>query len=395
MPRCFMVPGFLSSTLWTLGNNGSKIWFELSEVILGNLGKLRLAPNGLDPQPPDGRVLKARGPLPEAWATPLTLLNPQLLSAGYKLEAYAWDWRKEIYAAGQDLAGRVRSLVTPEDPCTIVGHSAGGLVCRAAWSDLVSTSQEHLVRRLITLGTPHQGSYYAPGSISGILPWEDQLRKLNLVGASINLFTRPFEGFTLFEPMDYFKLVATWPAFYELFPQLHGTDAEGDPLRIELYEASNWPAAIGVSQTWLDYSSLAFARWLRSPESLPPSWVLTTVAGVGSPTLNKLVDVKKLGQEEAFAYSADGDDVVTKTSAWIPTSAQYQITCGHNDLPLWAVQSGELLQLILDPRGPDTPTPLPVDIPGVIPPLVASPPQSTPLGGTVPSGGCAAGECRC
>ena len=46
-------------------------------------------------------------------------------------------------------------------PCSIVAHSAGGLVARAAWLALGQAGATNLVRRIVTYGTPHQGSYGA------------------------------------------------------------------------------------------------------------------------------------------------------------------------------------------------------------------------------------------
>src|SRR5262249_5055416 len=112
---------------------------------------------------------------------------------------------------------------------------------------------------------------------------------------------------------------------------------------------------------------------LRSPASIPPASVLTTVAGVGVPTLARVVSAAALGTPTALAGGSDADISVTADSALVPGSTQYRVGSTHSNLPAHTAASGQLARWVLETgQGPVT-APVPVQ------PLLAGPPVPLPL----------------
>jgi hypothetical protein len=321
---------------------GDLLWVSYSRLALGQVGQLRLAPDGVSPGPPDGVACNFGGPLPDYYATAFSVLADQLRPAGYQTIQVGFDWRKEIVDQGRSLAGRILAQVDPGDPCAIVAHSHGGLVARAAWSLLVGSGESARVRRIVTLGAPHRGSYAAPG-ISCLARSEAyQVAALSQVSLAINLGGVPP---TLIDPprwtvADVAALAASWPALYELYPALPPTPE--DPQRAALYDARLWPVARGVQQRWLDYAATTYAAWRDSSASIPPASVLTTVGGTGWPTTDGLVVPSALGSPAALGSTDQGDGTVTLASALVPGSRTYTVQLRHADLPRVLALSGDL-----------------------------------------------------
>lgn len=80
------------------------------------------------------------------------------------------------------LAPVVERLVghSPQDTCVLIGHSLGGLVARQYVQEL---GGDRLVDTVVTLGTPHRGTYTAYWGLGSVLeqcrPDSDYLRRLD------------------------------------------------------------------------------------------------------------------------------------------------------------------------------------------------------------------------
>jgi len=395
MPRCWIVPGFLSCELYSDFERRHLVWVSYPTLMQGGVGYLRLAANGIDPGPPDGRQLFEGPPLADYWNTPINLLLDGLRPHGYRLDVLLYDWRKSITDAGQALANLIRDKDTASDPCSIVAHSMGGLVARAAWASLVLSGQESKVRRIVTLGSPHQGTYAPVSVLSGRYEALDQLEFVSYTLTSgINVLQWPIE-FRRYNVPAIRDVAATWPALYSIFPVMGGSDAMNDPHRADLFERSNWPTSIPVQQTWLSYARAVFGPFLLSPTSQPPAWVLTTVAGQGVPTPAGLVRPELLGSAAAIGETQDGDGVVTGSSALMAESKRYVVSARHSDMPAYTAASGELAEWVLEVRDPITPVPPPETIPGVLTPVLAGPPIPQPLGVPPQAASCGGHKCPC
>jgi hypothetical protein len=395
VPNVIFVPGFLSSELCEDAELRVILWAEYSRLMEGTIGFMRLAANGVDPGPPDGRPLFYGAPLFEYWAEPTKRLQAQLAPHGYQVFTFGWDWRKDFFAAGDRLAANIVRTTPADDPCTIVAHSFGGLVARRAWATLTEMANANLVRRIVTLGSPHQGTYAPYWLACGLAEYFDQLQFLNNLGNNITLRSGVVgygSNWTIGQIRD---LALTWPSVYQLFPLLGGTDAAGDVLRSTLFDHSNWPASLPISAEHLSNAKDVIGPWLLSPASLPPSWVMTTVSGSGVMTPNRLQYPNAIGTVEVVGQTAEGDGVVTRSSAEITGSAVYSLACRHTDLPLTTVNSGDLAAWVLDPRAAPSPAPPPVQIPGALTPLLSGPPIANSFGGFSTSMSCKGGKCTC
>lgn len=395
MPVCIVVPGFLSTELYSDPEHNFRIWVNIPRIVQGEIGELRLAPNGVDPGPPDGRLLFPESPLPDYWDSTLQLLVAGLKPHGYRVASFGFDWRKQLFPAGLGLAEAVRLRATIADPCTIVAHSMGGLVARAAWASLLATGDQGLVRRIITLGTPHQGSYTPIMVASGANESLDQLSFLsNVIGGNGNLIV-PTNPFVHWGIIDLRKIALTWPGLYDLMPALDGSDAAADPHRAMLYDRNAWPALVPISAAHLSFGRNVFSPWLLSPATLPPPWILTTVVGTGSPTPSRLLLVEQLGSPQAIGTTDQGDGNVTASSAEVPGSAVYFMQGRHNDLPLIAAQNGDLVKWVLEVRNPFTPPPSPAAIAGDMVPRLAGPPIAQQISTGYRQSPCSLGKCEC
>ncbi len=109
-----------------------------------------------------------------SWVGADPIYNPliqALTAAGYTPVPFYYDWRKPITS---NVAG-LKSLIDAQgEKVNLVGHSMGGLVSRA-YVEQEKTNQK--TNKLLTVGSPHQGSlqaYYAwsDGKIVGDIKWQ-------------------------------------------------------------------------------------------------------------------------------------------------------------------------------------------------------------------------------
>ncbi len=359
MPQnVYLVPGFLSTQLFSNKALQDLLWVNNGAMVFGYEGYMRLAPDGLSPGPPDGIPLYLGGGTPEIWPIVQATLQAQL-GAAYNVRVMPWDWRMLIENAGFDLATIIAANDTAGNPCTIIGHSAGGLVAQMAWSRLTDIGLTSHVRRIVSLLTPFQGSYYGMGLVDKSDPAIEQLINWNAAAVglvNVNEIVPPTVTWTW---QSLFNLFATFPAFYELFPALLGPLAASDPDRKYLYTASNYPAGYNASQNWLDHAQLLFQPRLFDPGYQAPLSVQTCVSGYGQLTTDLYLAYGSFANPFSFRQFDDGDGVVQELSAILPRCRNYRASCDHYSMPLLAAQQGWLKTWILDPPIPPTPVPPP------------------------------------
>jgi Lecithin:cholesterol acyltransferase len=380
MQLCYFLGGLGGTTLGTAADGSAPLWVDYTRLAFGEIGGLRLAPDGISPGPPDGVQAYASAPLQAYYQVAMQQLGQQLAPYGYQVMPWGYDWRLRVQGSGAALASTIRANATSAAPCSIVGHSLGGLVARAAWASLVGSGDQNLVRRIVTLGSPHYGSYAVVQIWSGGTDLVDQLSAISIFAAGLSMAISPILNAHPWSPPQLMQLMASWPSFYEALPTLGAPDAAQDPYRSDLYTATNWPANRFISQALLDESRDSFAPFLLSANSMPPSWVLTTVAGTGFLTYNSLQSPQALGNNVAMTQAAVGDNSVTESSALLTSSAQWTLHCTHNNLATVLALSGVLAGMILDERAPPSPPPPPSNLPGLYPPTVNGPPLPTPVG---------------
>lgn len=395
MPRCYYIPGFLGSTLETPELRATTVWVSYNQLARGQMGKMRLAANGEDPGAPDGIELRADQPLPDYYGGAISSLRSQLSGRGYTVTGYGWDFRKSVRRAGKLLAAQIRHDVSPADPCALACHSMGGLVARAAWWELKQTNQTDLIRRVVTLSTPHSGSYTAVDVAAGVHEIYDKLQLVNDYLMAFQGFLDLLPGFHATNRAEMVGIVLTWPAFYELLPVLGTPEAAADPFRERLFDKRAWSPKTPISQEWLDYARNDYGPWIRSDASSIAPEAMTRVAGVGWGTNSALSFPPLLGRPGATGNPQEGDAQVTFESSMYEYGWGYTVVCTHKDMPLATAQSGQMAEWILQEGGPPVPQPEPVAIPGRVPPLTTGIPFPLPVGTGPDPGPCAGGVCSC
>jgi pimeloyl-ACP methyl ester carboxylesterase len=103
------------------------------------------------------------------WVTFYDPLVTKLQDAGYQPSVFYYDWRKPISSNSTLLTTFIQNtLEQPNETVDIVGHSMGGLIGR---SYLESTKYNSHLDKLLTVGSPHNGSVLAYPAWSGGEMW--------------------------------------------------------------------------------------------------------------------------------------------------------------------------------------------------------------------------------
>lgn len=380
MSSVFVFPGFLASDLGIL-STGQQIWFKPAVALSLGTGGLRLASDGFSPGPPDGQALGVQSVPQDPWTDVIRFLDNQLADTPYVVRFSAFDWRFDLRTQATQLATGIAATIPPTDPCTLVGHSAGGMICCLAYGQLVAAGKANLVRRVITLGSPFQGAYAPIQWLLGSNPSVQQLIALGLTSGLFPPLNLQFQ-------LNFLNALAlTWPAFYELYPSLIGTEQENDPQRSRLYDLANYGAPTAPSPVWLDFVKTTFQPVMADARTIPPAWVLTTVAGTGLQTVNRLTSGRVPLALNELGTTFDGDGIVTVGSAHRGVGFEVDIVSNHASIPLGVAASGLLAQLILDTRGPPDPPPPPLKVGIPVGQNVTDPPESDYVSGLTCIGG--------
>lgn len=363
MPRCYVVPGILGSSMVTTESGFPKLWVNVERLAFGEFDRLLLAPDGISPQPPRGKTCLAREPIVEFYGSLTEALEEGLEPHGYDVKPWGYDWRMNITGPGYALAAEIEFIVPANDPCAIVAHSQGGLVARAAWYALKKIGKEGLIRRIVTIGTPHRGSY-APALVWSLQ--EELIDGLMIAMDAVQLVYGTFGPSPIDHIWSAYEVAAvtgTWPAMYDLLPLCDQAGLGADPLREELFDVDNWPAKLSLSGSHFWSSKQTWQSLLKDPDSMPPDEVLTTIAGITVPTPYKLAAADELGNPQAFQFGILGDGRVTEESALVPSPKRLTLAASHAGL----LEDPWLLARIADEV-------LEVRVPPVPPaPIIASP----------------------
>jgi pimeloyl-ACP methyl ester carboxylesterase len=377
----YLIPGFLASDLG-IASNHDKVWFDVNLALVLGIGSMALNPDGTTPLPPNGEVLAVDPVGQNPWPAIDALLKIQLDQTVWRSAVGPYDWRMDLGHHADVLTASIEANSTLAEPATIVAHSAGGIVAVLAWARLKAHGNEGLCRRIITLCTPFQGSYSPQQWMLGVSPNVAQLLALAAIPGTTG--SAPVGQWAL----SYLNAVAlTWPTFYELMPALGGSEAAKDPNRSLLYAAGNYDVGAAVSQTWLDFSRLSFQPGLAGPDTFPPDWVLTCVTSSSIATPERLASSAVPIALNSLANTFDGDGVVTVGSQTRSPSKLVTVNGYHTSVPLAITVSGLLAQLIEDPRGPLTPPPSKLIVPGALPFNTYDPPEADPYNSPLCIGG--------
>lgn len=314
-----VVPGILGSELWltSKGKATQQLWINRVDLPLFGLNRLELNAVGSDEADLHnlGRV------------EPLSVLSDyyglliQTLMRSWKVLSFAYDWRKDIRVSGQKLAQFIQVYGRGFD-VYMVCHSMGGLVARVAHDILLSTPNAPKVKRIVTLGTPHWGSYGWIKLLGRHSPIYNQI-VYAIYGARIAF---P-ELLLLKAQVD--KPICTWIGGYQLMPNLLGGGPPLDPFRPEIYKVANWAT---VQPTISNLHLQAMAQWHADIAPMTGSVeVMATIQGYGIETPAVLLGTK---WDRADNYvNLDGDGTVSALLGTLPAKPVVRVPGEHSALP--------------------------------------------------------------
>jgi len=322
-PRVLILPGIMGSKLGHKRKpNGifdDILWVDPLDILAGRLRDLSIVDG-------DARV-KALGVMLFCYLR----LKLHLNINGFDVSFYPFDWRRDIAKLGADLARWIEhEMPTEGRQLSIVAHSMGGLVARAAIRILDrrkadreekarkrGAAQEEVdkVRRLIMLGTPNHGSFSPVQALSGNHPLVRKLGALDLTHSEAQLVNDVFNTFL---------------GLYQMLP------ARAAYPGIDLYDLDNWPHAVMGPRQELLKEAPALHRRLAAGG---PRFVL--IAGVDRATT---VGVRREENEFVFSQSLEGDGTVPLAFAELEDVCTYYVQESHGSLPA----NGRVSEAVVD-----------------------------------------------
>lgn len=233
-------------------------------------------------------------------------------AAGYTSIPYYYDWRQTAANTSDKFNSFISGSLASKEKFDIVGHSFGGLVARAY---IESKKENSRVDRLLTVGTPHQGSIFAYPAWSGGEMWlDDASMRLGYTIMKIGCLRR---GLSAREMVN-----NTLPSIQNLLPTFdYIRDLKGQLKPVSKQIAKN--------------------NWLPTPFESPYfDTTIKTIVGTGYATL-KTLEVKGAGKLDTRLGNwldgeptknntyGDGDGTVLAESAQLPGALHTALPLSH------------------------------------------------------------------
>jgi pimeloyl-ACP methyl ester carboxylesterase len=280
--RCvIVVPGLMGSQLHLERDRPAPddvLWLDPVDISQGQLSLLAMP----------GAPVMAGGPVLHGYLR----MKLALLAAGYTVHCFAYDWRRDITESAAALARQVSSESARD--LSIVAHSMGGLVARI----VLNSSAGSRIQRLITLGTPHGGSYAPVMAVRGVYPLVRRLAQIDRMHSAEVLARDVFSSFY---------------SLYQMMPLDNTPD---------LINSRNWPkAGPQPNATLLDRVTMLR---LGGPDAR-----ISAIAGYGYETATNVT-----GMHDEFYYRFDfaGDGTVPTARATLAGSEAWYCRVPHNEL---------------------------------------------------------------
>lgn len=382
----WIIPGFMGSELRKVPGHGRvrSIWLNKTEMAVNGPDNMDLEYPGPAPGP------LANGPLTPGGGVQTGLYEPlmtRLAELHYIPQFWAYDWRLSLDVLGQQLANTLMSTYETQ-PLYFVAHSYGGLILRWAWHIFRQFRVVDRWRRSVYLGVPHGGTYDA---VSGLCGWSPELSLTSYLAVSVGLLVRrvlsPLGDRTPLQER-YNRVLASWPALYDMMPAASGPWSGLDPKIGETLKVANFTGwNPHVTQERLDAGAARRSQliaWLAEPQ---PSSVCVwsrgqrTSYGVGDPAF--------FGAADGYNSDLSGDGCVTQTRATLSFAGSLEVDSTHQQLASNARLLANLDRILegLLPYPAFEPTPeAPVVQPTAPPFVLVNPPSNAirPLNPTPP-----------
>jgi PGAP1-like protein len=284
----YILPGIMGTQLGAARDSPAPadlLWLDPQDVIDGGLERLRL---------PAAGALHPLGAIPYSYL-PLQL---RLRAAGYRVVVHDYDWRTSLNEVAHALS--VRLCADPAPSLAIVAHSMGGLIARGA----MRLPGFERVRRLITLGAPHSGSFGAVQAIRGTYPVVRRLAALDRHHDAESLATRVF---------------STFPSIHQLLP------AKQLSPEADLFDTGHWPRTGPQPDPDLLQDARSFVAALPASDA---RWI--AISGTHQRTV---VDLRLAEDDFHYEIGDAGDGTVPLASAQLAGCDNYYVRCEHSALP--------------------------------------------------------------
>jgi pimeloyl-ACP methyl ester carboxylesterase len=309
-PTVLVLPGIMGSKLGKERKllPDDVLWIDPLDTTTGRLMKLAL---------PDGGAFRALGVINLAYLK----MKLRLKIAGFDASFYPFDWRYSIAELGKQLA---KTLAASPTKVSLVAHSMGGLVSRAALSHTAASAN---VDKLVMLGTPNFGSFSPVQALRGEHSLAAKIAAVDLSHSAIELAK---------------KMFATFPGLIEMLPSPDHWSG------IDLYDASKWPD----DKPKPSQKSLTSARNVQKTALAGADDRFYLIAGVNQETV---VDFAQKDGKWTYGSSFEGDGTVPLNFCRLPNTKTYYIEEGHGSLPnnsrveravIDLLRSGETTQLL-------------------------------------------------
>jgi pimeloyl-ACP methyl ester carboxylesterase len=310
------------------GGSGDLTWVNAFRVMRGWLDRLRLDPTGRREANEKFKVT-ASGIMKRHYGEMLLSLSEH-----WNVQAFWFDWRKDLNLAADALNTRINEWFGNDAPVHIVAHSMGGLAARTLianypnrWRSMLDQKSGGILGgRLVMLGTPNYGSFAIPQVITGL---EGLVRKLAL------LDVRHSVG----------ELLETLNTFVGSFQMLPSPDVI--PSALQLYTAGTYsPFKVTVSQQHLDNARVHHQKLAAAIDTDR----MIYVAGYDQPTFSDIADYSKLNSLDGYKVTMNGDGRVTHELGLLKGVPSYYIKESHGDLSSNAVILRALEELLATGR---------------------------------------------
>jgi len=284
--RVILVPGIMGSQLGSPRPGSAPadlLWVDPADIVAGRLTELTLGAR-TDVRPM-GAVL--HGSL---------RLKLQLEIHGFDVAIHDYAGRLSVDELGRQLAARLQA--EPHPQLSVVAHSMGGLVTRAA----LALPGLDKVRRVVLLGTPNGGSFACVQALRGTYPVVRRLASLDARHSAEQLAGEVF---------------STFPGLYQMLP---GRAHSG---RLDLFDARHWPPGPAPRPGLLTQA----AQVLR--DLAPADGRFALIIGAGQPTVTGLA---RHGDDFVYTVTRHGDGTVPAACASLPDARAWYAPVNHGDL---------------------------------------------------------------
>jgi pimeloyl-ACP methyl ester carboxylesterase len=291
----FFVPGIMGTQLALARERPAPdnlLWLDPTDIQGGRLTLLTLP----------GEELIASGPVLYTWLPLKLALN----AAGYTTRCFIYDWRRDLGEASAAFTQQLADCRASE--IHVVGHSMGGLVARS----VLATPAGDRVRNIITLGTPHGGSFAPVQAVRGVYPLVRRLAQLDPTQSPEALAREVFSSFH---------------SLYQMLPR----DAQPD-----LIDPRNWPRSGPQPNATLLARAPLFDVGAADQR-------IQAIAGHGFLTTTNVAEVES---EFWYRYEYGGDGTVPVTRAVLPGCRAWYCPVAHNELPRDAAVQAALVDLL-------------------------------------------------